>query len=115
MLKTKQTYIMENLENREMPNNNMALAIVATIIGLCPVVCCINGVLGGIAIYFATQVKKKYDFGDFEGAEAAAKNAKLLAYISLGLFILSAALRAPLTSPRLAIFLANNLSACILR
>lgn len=80
---------MENLENREMPKNNMALAIVATVIGLCPLVCCINGVLGGIAIYFATQVKKKYDFGDFEGAEAAAKNAKLLAYISLGLFILA--------------------------
>jgi xanthine/uracil/vitamin C permease (AzgA family) len=79
---------MENLEKREMPKNNMALAIVATVIGLCPTLCCINGILGGIAIYFATQVKKKYDDDDFEGAEAAAKNAKLLAYISLGLFVL---------------------------
>lgn len=79
---------MENSENREMPKNNMALAIVATVIGLCPTLCCINGILGGIAIYFATQVKKKYDDGDFEGAEAVAKNARLLAYISLGLFVL---------------------------
>ena len=80
---------MENLENREMPKNNIALAIIATVLGLCPIVCCINGVLGGIAIYFATLVKKKYDLGDFDGAESAAKNAKLLAYISLGLFILA--------------------------
>ncbi len=79
---------MENLENREMPKNNMALAIIATVLGLCPIVCCINGVLGGIAIYFATLVKKKYDLGDFDGAESAAKNAKLLSLISLGIFIL---------------------------
>ncbi len=79
---------MENLENREMPNNNMALAIVATVIGLCPVLCCINGVLGGVAIYFASQVKKKFEAGDYEGAEAAAKNAKLLAFIAIGIFVL---------------------------
>ncbi|MDC3388446.1 CD225/dispanin family protein [Flavobacteriaceae bacterium] len=79
---------MENLENREMPKNNMALAIVATVLGLCPIVCCINGVLGGIAIYFATLVKKKHELGDFEGSQSAAKNAKLLSLISLGILIL---------------------------
>jgi len=78
---------MENLDNREMPKNHMTLAIVATVIGLCPTICCINGILGGIAIYFATQVKKKFENGDHAGAEAAAKNAKLLTYISLGLFV----------------------------
>ena len=79
---------MENLENREMPKNNMAIAITATVLGLCPILCCINGVLGAVAIYFATLVKKKYESGDFEGAESAAKNAKLLSLISLGLFVL---------------------------
>ena len=79
---------MENLENREMPKNNMAIAITATVLGLCPILCCINGVLGAVAIYFATLVKKKYESGDFEGAESAAKNAKLLSLISLGILIL---------------------------
>lgn len=81
------TSSFENVDNREMPQNHMTLAIVATVIGLCPTLCCINGILGGIAIYFATQVKKKFEAGDHAGAESAAKNAKLLTYISLGLFI----------------------------
>ncbi|NQY28447.1 MAG: CD225/dispanin family protein [Flavobacteriaceae bacterium] len=78
-----------NTDNREMPKNHMALAIVGTILGLCPTLCCINAVLGGIAIYFATQVKKKFETGDYAGAESASKNAKILAYVSLGLFVAS--------------------------
>jgi len=83
------TSSFENLDNREMPNNNMALAIVGTILGLCPTLCCINAVLGGIAIYFASQVKKKFEAGDYAGAESASKNAKILAYVSIGLFVAS--------------------------
>ena len=37
------TSSFENVDNREMPQNNMALAIVATVIGLCSTLCCING------------------------------------------------------------------------
>ncbi len=79
---------MENLENREMPKNNMALSIVATIIGLCSP-CCIGFILGIVAIVMSTQVKKKFEAGDFEGAEKSSKNSKLLAFIALGLFVLT--------------------------
>ena len=79
---------MENLENREMPKNNMALAILGTILGCCSP-CCIGFILGVVSIVMSTQVKKKFEAGDFEGSETAAKNAKLLAFIALGLFVLT--------------------------
>lgn len=49
------TSSFENFENREMPQNNMTLAIVGTILGLCPTLCCINAIIGGIGIYFASK------------------------------------------------------------
>lgn len=83
------TSSFENLENKEMPNSHMALAIVGTILGLCPTLCCINAIVGGIAIYFASQVKKKFETGNYAEAESASKNAKILAYVSIGLFVAS--------------------------
>ena len=83
------TSSFENVDNREMPKNNMTLAIVGTILGLCPTLCCINAIIGGIGIYFASQVKKKFEAGDHNGAEQAAKNAKVLGWIAIGLFIAS--------------------------
>ena len=65
----------------------MAVSIIATVIGLCPTLCCINAIIGFIAIYFSSQVKKKYEAGDYDGAVSASKNAKILAYISIGLFV----------------------------
>ena len=79
---------MENLENREMPKNNMGLAILGTILGCCSP-CCIGFILGIVAIVMSTQVKKKYEAGDIEGSEKSAKNAQLLSYIALGLFALT--------------------------
>ena len=79
---------MENLDNREMPKNNMALAITSTVLGMCSSYC-IGFILGIVAIVMASQVKKKFEDGDIEGAEKSAKNAKTLAYISLALFIAS--------------------------
>jgi len=79
---------MENLDNREMPKNNMALAITSTVLGMCSSYC-IGFILGIVAIVMSSQVKKKFEEGDFEGAEKSAKNAKTLAYISLALFAAS--------------------------
>lgn len=69
------------------PNNNMPLAIVSMIIGLCSP-CCIGFILGIVSIVFASQVETKYLAGDYTGAESSAKNVKTLAYIALGLGIL---------------------------
>ena len=78
---------MENSNNNIMPNNNMTLAIVATIVGCCSP-CCIGFILGIVAIVMATQVKKKFETNDFSGAESSAKNAKILAFIAIGIAII---------------------------
>jgi len=78
----------ENSNNGIMPNNNMTLAIVATVLGLCSP-CCIGLILGIVAIVMATQVKTKYESGDMAGADSSAKNAKILSYIAIGLMILN--------------------------
>jgi len=80
------TSSFENFENREMPNNNMALAITGAILGCCSPYC-LGFIIGIVAIVMSTQVKKKFEEGDFEGAEKSAKNAKILAFVSLGLFV----------------------------
>ncbi len=75
-------------QNRVKPNNNMPLAIVGTILGCCAFYG-IGFILGIVAIVFSSQVNKKFEAGDFEGAEKSAKNAKILAYIAIGLAIVS--------------------------
>ncbi len=69
----------------EKPNNYLVVAIVATVLGLCS---CIGCIIGIIAIVFATQVDTKYNMGDYAGAESASKNAKILSFIALGIFVL---------------------------
>lgn len=69
------------------PNNNMPLAIIGTIIGICSP-CCIGFIVGIVAIVFATQVNSKYTAGDYTGCESAAKNTRILAYVALGLGII---------------------------
>ena len=59
------------------PENNLVLAIIATVLGVCSP-CCIGIILGVVAIVFANQVNTKYDVGDYAGAEQAAKNSKIL-------------------------------------
>jgi len=70
------------------PNNNLALSIVATILGFCS---CIGLILGIVAIVMAVQSGKKYDQGDFEGAVKSAKNAKIISLIVLAIFVLNIA------------------------
>ena len=68
------------------PNNNLVLAIVATVLSFCS--CCGYGgclglILGIIAIVFASQVDSKYNSGDIFGAQKSANNAKILSYVAL--------------------------------
>jgi uncharacterized membrane protein len=69
------------------PNNNLPLAIVGTVLGLCSP-CCIGLIVGIISIVFSTQVDSKYNAGDYYGAESAAKNAKILAFVGIGLGVI---------------------------
>lgn len=81
------TSSFENIDNREMPKNNMALSVVGTILGLCSP-CCIGLILGIIAIVMSSSVKKKFEAGDVSAAEKAAKNAKIMAIIALVLGVI---------------------------
>ena len=88
----QQTNSWESPTKPARPNNNLILAIIATIASLitcCGYVSCIGFILGIIAIVFSTQVDSKYFAGDYVGAESAAKNAKLLSLIAIGTIILS--------------------------
>lgn len=71
-----------------LPNNNMTLAIIATVLGLCSP-CCIGLILGIIAIVLSSQVNTKFESGDFGGALSSAKNSKTLSFIALGLLALN--------------------------
>lgn len=69
------------------PPNNMTLAIVGTILGLCSP-CCIGVAVGIAAIVMATKVNTKFAAGDYAGAMNSSKNAKMMSYIAIGLGIL---------------------------
>lgn len=77
-----------NMEQPPKPANSLTMAIVATVLNI--FACCgmyvgiLGFILGIVAIVFSTQVDSKYKVGDYDGAESAAKNAKLLSMISLG-------------------------------
>ncbi|MBW1296794.1 CD225/dispanin family protein [Aquimarina litoralis] len=62
--------------NQPRPSNHLALAIISTIL------CCM--ITGIVSIIYSTQVNTKYDAGDYEGAVAASKNAKLWGLIGIG-------------------------------
>lgn len=78
----------ENEPMPPMPNDYLTISIIATVLGLCGSFCCIGLILGIIAIVFSTQVKSKYQMGDYWGAEKSSSTAKTLAIISLVLGIL---------------------------
>lgn len=69
------------------PENSLILAIIGTILGLCSP-CCIGTIVGIVAIVFANQVNTKHNIGDYTGAEQAAKNSKILAYVAIGLGVI---------------------------
>ncbi len=63
------------------PNNHMAWALVTTII------CCVP--VGLVAVWFAGQVRPKWESGDYYGAAEAATRAKTWGWvaISVGFFV----------------------------
>jgi len=64
--------------------NHLVLAIVASVISL--MTCCLPH--GLVSLIFALQVDKKAAAGDIAGAERAAKQAKMWAWISIILAII---------------------------
>ena len=58
--------------------NNLVLAIVATVLSLW---CCLPH--GIVSLIFATQVNKKAEVGDIDGATKSARQAKTWAWISI--------------------------------
>jgi len=69
------------------PSSNMALAVVATVLGV--LFCWLIALpLGIIAIVMATQVQSKYEAGNIAGAKSSAKTSMTLSWISLALSIL---------------------------
>jgi len=67
------------------PSNNLALAIIATVVSL--LFCCLPH--GVISLIFALQVDKKAQAGDIQGAMNAAKQAKIWAFVSIAVAIVS--------------------------
>lgn len=59
-------------------SNNLVLAIIATVLSL---FCCLPH--GVVSLIFAVQVNKKAEAGDIQGAQNAAKQAKMWAWISI--------------------------------
>jgi ABC-type Fe3+ transport system permease subunit len=61
------------------PDNNLVIAIIATAVSF--LFCCIPH--GLISLIFATQVNKKAQMGDMQGAVNSAKQAKTWAIVSI--------------------------------
>ena len=60
--------------------NHLPLSIIAAVLTLC--CCCIP--FGIIPVIFSTQVNSKLAIGDYAGAQSASDNAKLWAWICIG-------------------------------
>jgi hypothetical protein len=58
------------------PSNNLVMAIVVTLL------CCLPA--GVVSIVYAAQVDGKWNSGDYQGAQQAAKNARTWAFVSIG-------------------------------
>ena len=69
------------------PNNNMTLAVIGAVLGLCSP-CCLGLIAGVVAIVMATQVNSKFNAGDFGGAVSSANNAKTWSYIAIALGVI---------------------------
>ncbi len=84
ILSKQKSKVMETTQPKR-PSNHLVMAIITTIL------CCAPGLPAGIAsIVFSTQVNKKYNEGDYEGAERASKNAKIAWIIALVLGLIGA-------------------------
>ena len=78
---------MNNGFHQGKPDNNLIFAIISTIVAtFC---CCPFGlILGGISIYYASNVDNKWAMGAYNDAVKNAKTAKTLCFINIGLVVL---------------------------
>lgn len=72
-------------QNRQKPENYLALSIISTILGFCS---CIGLFAGIVAIVFSAQSSTKFNNGDYEGSVKTAKVAKIISLIVLAVFVL---------------------------
>lgn len=86
-MENQETYSSFDNTTHAQPENYMTFSIIGTVLGLCSP-CCIGLIVGVIAIVLSTQVNSKFNAGDYAGAQSSSKNAKLLAYIAIGLGVL---------------------------
>lgn len=68
--------------------NHLAWAIISTVLATC--LCCPLGLIGIVAIVFATQVNSKLNAGDVDGARRASDNAKIWCWVATALAIIGA-------------------------
>ncbi|RRN80997.1 MULTISPECIES: CD225/dispanin family protein [Pseudoxanthomonas] len=66
--------------------NHLAWAIISTILATC--LCCPLGLVGIVAIVFASKVNSLLDRGDLEGARRASANAKTWCWVATALAII---------------------------
>ncbi len=78
----------QDVQYREQPNSNYALTIVGTLLGCCSQFF-IGFIVGLVGIYFSSQVATRFNNGDYEGAEKASKNARILGLVAIGIFVVS--------------------------
>ncbi|MFT4196403.1 MAG: CD225/dispanin family protein [Pseudoxanthomonas sp.] len=69
--------------------NHLAWAIIATVLGTC--FCCPLGLLGIVAIVYASKVNKLLVAGDFAGAQRASASAKTWCWVATALAIIGLA------------------------
>lgn len=78
-----------NYQTNEKPNQNyLTLAVISMILGCCSFMG-VGFILGVVALVFATQVNKKSETGDIEGAYKAAGYARTLSIAALLTMVLS--------------------------
>jgi hypothetical protein len=66
--------------------NYLAWSIIATVLATC--LCCPLGLVGIVAIVFASQVNSKLNQGDVDGARRASANAKIWCWVATALAII---------------------------
>jgi hypothetical protein len=66
--------------------NYLAWSIISTVLATC--LCCPLGLVGIVAIVFASQVNSKLNQGDIDGARRASANAKTWSWVATALAII---------------------------
>ena len=77
------------------PKNNMAMAVIALILGLCGG-SCIGLITGIVSVVYASQVNGKFARGDVAGAQQSAASARTWAIVTFVIVVIAIVLTAVL-------------------